>query len=129
MALVNADDFIVNGILAELTEDANILGALSTTGQPVFTTDANGQVARVLGRPFAETYVDLDNGARFIVGDWKKLSVAIVNDLSFKKFDSGSVNISGTEYNLIERNMVAVRAEARLMFKVTQANAFAYLYS
>ena len=129
MGLVNADGFRVNGILAELAENANVLNALSTTGQPVFSIDANGQIGRLVGRPYAETFVNLANGARFVVGDWSKVTAAIVNDLKFEKFTSGSVNISGTEYNLIERNMVAVRAEARFMFKVTQAAAFAYLYS
>lgn len=126
--IVNADGYSVNGVLTEVAENANILNALSTTGQPVFSTDANGNIAKLVGRPYAETYVNLAQGARFVVGDWSKVTVAYVTGLTFEKFTSGSVNISGTEYNLIERNMIAVRAEARMMFKVTQSAAFAFLY-
>lgn len=127
-AIVLADGFRVNGILGELPEEANIYNAVSTTGQPVFTLDMNtGDVSRVLGKPYASTDVSLANTARFVVGDWTKLAVGIYQDLKFEKFTSGSVNIGGTEYNLIERNMVAVRAEARMAFKVTRAAAFAYL--
>lgn len=128
MALVNADGFQVNGILSELAEDANILNAVSTTGQPIFATNSDGKIVRLLGRPYAQTFVNLASGARFVVGDWSKLTVATVTGLTFERFTSGSVNISATEYNLIERNMIAVRAEARMMFKVTQPSAFAYLY-
>lgn len=126
-ALVLADGFRPNGIIGELAEEANIYNAVSTTGQPVFTLDGDGNVSRVLGRPYASTYVDLANTARFVVGDWTKIAIGIYQGLQFKKFESGSVNIGGTEFNLIERKMVAVRAEARMAFKVTRAAAFAYL--
>jgi hypothetical protein len=125
MGLVNADGYRVNGIISELAEDANILSSVSTTGQPIFTTDSDGRVVRLLGRPYAQSYVNLANGARFVVGDWTKISAAMVDDLKFETFTSGTVN----SVNLIEQNAIAVRAEARFMFKITQPAAFAYLYS
>lgn len=129
MGLVNADGFMVNGVLSSLTEDANLLNSLSTTGQPIFSTDANGNVARVLGRPYAQTFVTLSDNGRFVVGDWSKVSVMTVGSLQFETFNSGIVNISGTPVNLIEANQVAVRAEVRMLFKVLNANAFGVLTS
>lgn len=128
MGLVLADGYRVNGIVGEIGEETDVLNTVSTTGQPIFITGTNGEISRVVSKPYASTIVNLANGARFVAGDWSKLVVGIYKNLEYKKFESGSVNIGGTEYNLIERNMVAVRAEARVAFKVTKSAAFAYLY-
>lgn len=129
MGLVLTDGYRVNGIVGEIGEEAEVLNAVGSNGTPVFTLGDDGNVSRLIGKPYASTVVNLTNGARFVVGDWTKLVVGLYRNLEYKKFESGSVNIGGTEYNLIERNMVAVRAEARVAFKVTRSAAFAYLYN
>jgi len=128
IGLVTADGFRVNGIVGELAQEAEILNAVGSNGQPVFTEDVQGNINRLLGKPYASTAINLANGAEFVVGDWSKVTVAIAQDLKFERNTTGIVNIDGTEYNLFERNMVAIRAEARMAFVVTQAAAFAYLY-
>lgn len=126
--IVLAGGLRVNGIIGELEEEASIYGALSTTGAPVFSPNQDGSIARVLGKTYASTDAAMANSARFVVGDWSKLVVGTYGPMEMRTFDQGSVNIGGTEYNLIERNMVAVRAEQRMAFKVTRTAAFAYLY-
>ena len=127
MGLVLDDGYRVNGIVGELGEEANVLNSVGENGLPVFITDEVGAITRLVGKPYASTDINLTNTARFVVGDWTKVTVGTYKKIEFRRFESGSVNIGGTEYNLIERNMVAVVAEARMLFKVTVPAAFAYL--
>lgn len=127
MGLVLADGYRANGIIGEMAEEAEILNAVGSNGTPVFTLNEGGDINRLLGKPYASTAINLANTARFVVGDWTKVTAAVYKQLKFERFTSGTVNINSTEYNLIERNMVAVRAEARMLFKVTTPAAFAYL--
>lgn len=124
IAKVEEDGFIPNGTMAAVQMRARLRGLKDQTGQPIFKTDMQGATRYSLDG--MDTYFP-NNGAfdptkaLAIAGDWNQLMYAIRQDIEFKIFTEGVIQNPATgaiEYNLMQNDMVALRAVMRLGWEV-----------
>jgi HK97 family phage major capsid protein len=109
-----------------------LLSATDSTGRPLFTQSPNNDsvVGTVLGAPvigtragmIKSTTVGDDTG---IAGDWAGAAIfGTVEGVQVDISDQATVNDGGTQVNLWQRNMFAVRAEIEVGFVVRDVNQF-----
>lgn len=109
-----------------------LLSATDGFGRPLFTPDAtsSNQVGSMLGRPIIGTRGTMvtsttagdDTG---IAGDFAGAAVVgVVEDVQISVSDQATLNDGGTQLNLWQRNMFAVRAEIEVGFRVRDVNRF-----
>lgn len=124
IAKVEEDGFIPNGAMAAIQMRSKLRGLVDTTGQPIFKTDMQGSTRYALDG--MDMYIP-NNGAYdpdaalMIVGDWNQLVYSIRQDMTFKIFTEGVVQDPTTkaiQYNLMQNDMVALRAVMRLGWEV-----------
>lgn len=129
---------ILNGWALSPQARGLLLGAIDTTGRPLFTgSAAEGDVPRLLGAPTAVTKgvysADIDGGgagtaARLgFAGDWTSAHYGVVQDIQLDISDQATINDGGTQLNLWQRNMFAVRVEFEVGFRVRNLAHFAQL--
>jgi HK97 family phage major capsid protein len=115
-----------------------LLGATDSTGRPLFTGGvAEGSVPNLLGAPTALTKgvydADIDDAgagtaARLgFAGDWTSAHYGIVENIDLSISDQATINDGGTQLNLWQRNMFAVRCEFEVGFRVRDIAHFAQL--
>ena len=113
-----------------------ILGAVDTTGQPVFIekpldeTTAAARPGRLLGRPsFMGEGVASPNLTSVVGygGDWTQAAWGVIGGISYDVSTEASVTINGSLTSLWEKNLVAIRAEAEYGFVVNDVDAFTKL--
>ena len=131
IAKVEADGFMPNGVLSSVAMRAKLRGVVDTTGQPIFKADFQGTTNYALDGMRMEFPM---NGAfdtteaQMIVGDWNQLVYAIRQDITFKVFTEGVVqdpSDGSIAYNLMQNDMVALRAVMRLGWEIPNPiNAF-----
>ena len=110
---------------------AKLRGVKSTTGEPIFKQDFQGTTQYSLDGMRMEFPMngafDL-TAAQMIVGDWNQLVYAIRQDITFKVFTEGVVqdpSDGSIVYNLMQNDMVALRAVMRLGWEIPNPiNAF-----
>lgn len=123
IAKVEDSGFLPTGVMAAVKMRARLRALVDTTKQPIFKTDMQS------GSRYALDGINMEfpmNGAfdpteaLMIVGDFSQLTYAIRQDISFKVFTEGVVqNTDGTiAYNLMQNDMVALRAVMRLGWEV-----------
>lgn len=124
IAKVEESGYIPNGVMAAIQMRAKLRGVVDANGQPVFKTDMQGSTRYALDG--MDMYFPI-NGAfdpeesLAIVGDWSQLVYSIRQDMTFKIFDSGIVQDPTTKailYNLMQNDMVALRAVMRLGWEI-----------
>ena len=124
IAKVEESGYIPNGVMAAIQMRAKLRGVVDANGQPVFKTDMQGSTRYALDG--MDMYFPI-NGAfdpeesLAIVGDWSQLVYYIIPDMTFKIFDSGIVQDPTTKailYNLMQNDMVALRAVMRLGWEI-----------
>ena len=124
IAKVEESGYIPNGVMAAIQMRAKLRGLVDTNGQPIFKTDMQGSTRYALDG--MDMYFPV-NGAfdpeesLAIVGDWSQLVYAIRQDMTFKIFDSGVVqnpSDGAILYNLMQNDMVALRAVMRLGWEI-----------
>lgn len=109
-----------------------LLSAVDGSGRPLFINDPNGQgsVGSVLGAPVTTTRAALiksttvgdDTG---VAGDFAGSAIyGTVDGIQVDISDQASVNDGGTQVNLWQRNMFAVRAEIEVGFVARDVNRF-----
>ena len=124
------------------------MGAVSTTGSPLFLPNAMGSrgVGQVFGRPVfrsrqvalaaVDADVDADgSGAGTtefdtlygIVGQWDQAIWGTVEGIKVSFSDQATLTDGGSPLNLWQRNMFAVRAEIEIGFVVADPKAFVFL--
>lgn len=129
---------ILNGWALSPQARGLLLGAVDTSGRPLFTgSAAEGNVATLLGAPVAVTKgvysADLDGAgagtaARLgFAGDWTSAHYGIVENIQLDISDQATINDGGTQLNLWQRNMFAVRVEFEVGFRVRDIAHFAQL--
>lgn len=129
---------ILNGWALSPQARGLLLGAVDTTGRPLFTgSAAEGDVARLLGAPTAVTKgvysADIDGAgagtaARLgFAGDWTSAHYGVVQDIQLDISDQASITDGATQLNLWQRNMFAVRVEFEVGFRVRDIAHFAQL--
>ena len=96
IAKVEESGYIPNGVMAAIQMRAKLRGLVDKNGQPIFKTDMQGDTRYALDG--MSMYFPV-NGAfdpeesLAIVGDWSQLVYAIRQDMTFKIFDSGVVQM------------------------------------
>jgi HK97 family phage major capsid protein len=100
-----------------------LLGTRDETGRPLFTLGAaeGGVVGQLLGRNVIKTshVADTSNGASVIgvAGDWASAVWGYVEAINIDVSDQAPLtDVDGTQINLWQRNMIAVRAECEIGF-------------
>lgn len=128
---VELSGFNPNGVMAAVQMRGKLRGLKDTTGQPIFKTDMQGSTRYALDG--MDMYFPMNGAfdatkAQMIVGDWSQLVYAIRQDMTFKIFTEGVIQdpTSGDiVYNLMQNDMVALRAVMRLGWEVANpVNAF-----
>lgn len=116
-----------------------LLGAEDTTGRPLFIDNVrtDGSVPALLGAPVYSTqgvYLADYNGATSgtdnqlgFAGDWSSAHIGVVEDIQLDISTQATINDGGTQINLWQRNMFAVRAEFEVGFRVRDIAHFARL--
>lgn len=124
IAKVEESGYIPNGVMAAIQLRSKLRGLVDTTGQPIFKADMQGRTRYALDG--MDMYFPI-NGAfnpatsLAIVGDWSQLVYSVRQDMTFKIFDSGVVQDPTTKsilYNLMQNDMVALRAVMRLGWEI-----------
>lgn len=131
IAKVEESGYIPNGVMAAIQLRSKLRGLVDANGQPIFKTDMQGSTRYALDG--MDMYFPI-NGAfdpaesLAIVGDWSQLVYAIRQDMTFKIFDSGVIQDPASGdilYNLMQNDMVALRAVMRLGWEIPNPiNAF-----
>lgn len=131
IAKVEEDGYLPNGVMGAVKLRAKLRGLRDEAGNPLFKTDMQGATRYALDG--MDTYFPTNGAfdptqALAIVGDFDQLVYAIRQDIEFKIFDSGVIQNPSTgaiEYNLMQNDMVALRAVMRLGWEVANPlNAF-----
>ena len=121
---VELDGFNPNGVMSAIQMRGKLRGLKDTTGQPIFKTDMQG--ATRYGLDGMDMYFPMNGAfdpaqAQMIVGDWSQLVYAIRQDMTFKIFTEGVIQDPTTKaitYNLMQNDMVALRAVMRLGWEI-----------
>ena len=128
---VELDGFNPNGVMSAIQMRGKLRGLKDTTGQPIFKSDMQG--ATRYGLDGMDMYFPMNgafdpNQAQMIVGDWSQLVYAIRQDMTFKIFTEGVIQDPTTKaitYNLMQNDMVALRAVMRLGWEIANpVNAY-----
>lgn len=131
IAKVELDGFNPNGVMSAIQMRGKLRGLKDTTGQPIFKSDMQG--ATRYGLDGMDMYFPMNgafdpNQAQMIVGDWSQLVYAIRQDMTFKIFTEGVIQDPTTKaitYNLMQNDMVALRAVMRLGWEIANpVNAY-----
>lgn len=134
LSLLVNDGKRLTGFALDETVEPLLLGAVDTTGRPLYvdlaTDDESAAVARagrLLGRPsfMAE---GIGEGATAVTqaygGDWTQAAWGVVGGINYGMSNEASVTINGALTSLWENNLVAIRAEAEYGFLVNDVEAF-----
>lgn len=128
---VELDGFNPNGVMSAIQMRGKLRGLKDTTGQPIFKSYMQG--ATRYGLDGMDMYFPMNgafdpNQAQMIVGDWSQLVYAIRQDMTFKIFTEGVIQDPSTKaitYNLMQNDMVALRAVMRLGWEIANpVNAY-----
>lgn len=128
---VEMDGFNPNGVMSAIQMRGKLRGLVDKNGNPIFKSDMQGASRYALDG--MDMYFPM-NGAfdpaqsLMIVGDWSQLVYSIRQDMTFKIFTEGVIqdpSDGSIKYNLMQNDMVALRAVMRLGWEVANpVNAF-----
>lgn len=124
IAKVEESGYLVNGIMSSIQMRAKLRGLKDLNGNPIFKTDMQGATPYALdGSPmyFPRNGAFDTTKALMFAGDWSELVYSIRQDITFKIFDQGVVqdpSDNSIVYNLMQNDMVALRAVMRLGWEI-----------
>lgn len=124
IAKVEESGYLVNGIMSAIQMRAKLRGLKDLNGNPIFKTDMQGATPYALdGSPmyFPRNGAFDTAKALMFAGDWSELVYSIRQDITFKIFDQGVVqdpSDNSIVYNLMQNDMVALRAVMRLGWEI-----------
>ncbi|MFE9497269.1 phage major capsid protein [Streptomyces collinus] len=128
----------LNGWVFAPKGKATLLNASDTTNRPLFlgNLQTEGSVGSVFGSPVlfsrhaykADAAGD-DGEVIGFAGDWSSAIYGTVNGIEVAMSDQATVNIAGTQTNLWQRNMFALRVEVEIGFQVHDINQFVKITS
>lgn len=129
-AIAAADGVITNIGLAPAGRSI-VLGAVDSTGRPLFIPDVTqGSIGSIIGAP-----VDVAKALKVagtpniigIAGDFSQAIYGTVAGVEMSVSDQATITASDTAINLWQRNMVAVRYEIEIGFRVGDTSKFVLL--
>lgn len=121
---IEGSGYMPNGYIADITMRAKLRGIRDDNGQPIFKHDIQGSTNYSLdGSPI---YFPVNGAydkteALMIAGDFSQLVYSIRQDITYKIFTEGVVQDPSTGeilYNLMQNDMVALRAVMRLGWEI-----------
>ena len=123
IAAVEADGYFHSGSAAAISMRARLRGLRDADGQLIFTKSMQEGSSYFLD---GEQMHFPRNGcwdvtqAHLILGEWEKLVYSIRQDMTFEVFDQGVIQdaTGAVVYNLMQQDMVALRAVMRLGWQV-----------
>ena len=124
IAKVEESGYLVNGIMSAIQMRAKLRGLKDLNGNPIFKTDMQGATPYALdGSPmyFPRNGAFDTAKALMFAGEWSELVYSIRQDITFKIFDQGVVqdpSDNSIVYNLMQNDMVALRAVMRLGWEI-----------
>lgn len=124
IAKVEESGYFVSGHIADITMRAKLRGLKDTTGQPVFKSDMQAGTTYTLDGSlmnFPRNGAFDKSKALMVSGDFSQLAYSIRQDITFKIFDQGVIQDPATGdilYNLMQNDMVALRAVMRLGWEI-----------
>ena len=108
-----------------------LLSQVASDGRPLFIPDAttSGRVGSIFGRPVYSTSGELKENASStdtaVAGDFANSAIyGTVEGVQIDVSDQATVNDGGTQVNLWQRNMFAIRAEIEVGFVTRNVNHF-----
>lgn len=120
--------------------EIDAMGIVDADGRPLFIRDVTteGSIGSILARPVYKArnaeYTIVDGGGsgvdvdvKGIAGEWSSAMWGSVEGIKVAMTDQGTINKGGTQYNLWQRNMFAIRAEVEVGFAVRDVNRFVKL--
>lgn len=132
IAKIEKSGYLPNGAMSAVSMRAKLRGLKDVDGRPLFKSDMQGSTPYALdGVPmtFPMNGAFDTSKALMIMGDFSQLVYSVRQDITFKVFDQGVVQdpTSGDiVYNLMQNDMVALRAVMRLGWEIPNPiNAFA----
>lgn len=122
IAALSEDDYDANGIVVTNAVWAKILNTKPNDyslpgGGAAVTIDANGNV-NIVGIPLLRTNETNIGNNRMIIGDWTKAKIIQTEGLSVNMYEQDQDNVV--------RNLVTVKAEARVGHAILRTDAFIY---
>jgi HK97 family phage major capsid protein len=140
LSSVAANGGDVDGWALSPSGELKVLGALDAQNRPIFIGNVQneGQIGSLLGRPVYKTKAaykaaaSATPGPQYIetlgfAGDWSQSYWGQVEAIDLSISTDATINKGGTQINLWQRNMFAVRAEIEIGFRVQNVNQFARL--
>jgi HK97 family phage major capsid protein len=123
LSMVEADGYSVNGHVAATTLKATLRGLRDANGQPIYMASLQGPTQYALdGSPILFPMNGALDAASVLLfsGDWNQLVYSIRQDMTFKIFTEGVITdgAGNVVYNLMQQDMVALRAVMRLGWQV-----------
>lgn len=120
--------------------EIDAMGIVDADGRPLFIRDVTteGSIGSILARPVYKArnaeYTIVDGGGvgvnvnvKGLAGEWSSAMWGSVEGIKVAMTDQGTINKGGTQYNLWQRNMFAIRAEVEVGFAVRDVNRFVKL--
>ena len=121
----------LTGFALDDTVEPTVLGAVDTTGRPLYvdlpydaTSSAVARPGRLLNRPSYMGAGVAGGTSVAYAGDWSQAVWGSVGGISYDVSTESTVTINGALVSLWENNLVAIRAEAEYGFLINDTAAF-----
>lgn len=124
IAMIEQSGFFPTGHMADISMRAKLRGLKDTTGSPIFKSDMQAGTNYSLDgnrMVFPRNGAFDPSKALMISGDFSQLVYSIRQDITFKIFTEGVIQDPATgeiQYNLMQNDMVALRAVMRLGWEI-----------
>ena len=122
MALLEENEYDVTGIAAQKRLRSMLRDLRNTNGDPIFTPMTGDVPAGIYNAPteFVGKGVWTPADALAVLGDWTLAVYALRQDITYQIFDTGVISDEDGKvvYNLLQQDMVALRAVMRLAWQV-----------
>jgi HK97 family phage major capsid protein len=122
MAVLEENGYEVTGIAAQRKLKSMLRDLRNTNGDPIFTPMTGDVPAGIYGTPtqFVGPGVWTPANALAVLGDWNLAVYSIRQDITYQIFDTGVISDDDGRivYNLLQQDMVALRAVMRLAWQV-----------
>jgi HK97 family phage major capsid protein len=122
MAILEENGYEVTGIAAQRSLRSMLRDLRNTNGDPIFTPMTGDVPAGIYGTPaqFVGPGVWTPANALAVMGDWTLAAYSIRQDISYQVFDTGVISddAGAIVYNLLQQDMIALRAVMRLAWQV-----------
>lgn len=121
-AILEQDSYTVTGVAAQEKLKSTLRGLRCTTNEPIYQPFTATTPASVYSVPTQFVPLGVWNAADAlaICGDWNNAVYAMRQDITIQRFDTGVISDDSgvVVYNLLQQDMIAVRAVMRLAWQV-----------